>query len=124
MLRAEIRDLQFRHEVEIALLHSTYLMVLNGPGEQLPSIEKQVELLRKSPLYNEAWYLNTYPDVAKAAVDPAEHYIRAGGFEGRNPGPNFDSMGYYLSNADAAHEGWPALVHYLLSDEHKGGSSN
>jgi len=113
VLRAEIRDLQFRHEVEIALLHATYAVILNGPPEGLPSLPEQARLLLDSNLFDAAWYLQSYPDVAESGMDPAEHYVRAGAFEGRDTGPHFDSMAYYLANPDVAEAGWPALVHYL-----------
>lgn len=113
VLRAEIKELQFRHEVEIALIHATYAMALNGPAEGLPTIEQQVALILQSPLFDAQWYLNTNRDVAESAMDAAGHYIVAGAFEGRNPGPAFDSKAYYLANPDVADAGWPALVHYI-----------
>ena len=33
------------------------------------------------------WYLDTYPDVAAAGIDPAIHFERHGRFEGRLPCP-------------------------------------
>lgn len=113
VLRAEIRDLQFRHKVEIALLHATYEMVLNGPAKGLPSLEHQIGLLRQAPHFDSHWYMQTYRDIAGTGIDAAEHYVRAGAFEQRNPGPDFDTMNYYLANPDVAEAGWPALVHYL-----------
>jgi hypothetical protein len=38
--------------------------------------------------FNPHWYLHQYPDVAKAGVDPYQHYLTYGQFEGRQPGPN------------------------------------
>jgi hypothetical protein len=46
-------------------------------------------LLRKSGLYDEIWYLNNNPDVAQAKINPSIHYLRNGGFEGRDPSPHF-----------------------------------
>lgn len=117
VLRAEIRDLQLRHEVEVALLHATYSMLLNGPADGLPSVADQVNMLSRCGLYNAQWYLRTYPDVANCGMDAAEHYVRAGAFEGRNPGPDFESMAYYLANPDVAEAGWPALVHFVQCGE-------
>jgi glycosyltransferase involved in cell wall biosynthesis/1,4-dihydroxy-2-naphthoate octaprenyltransferase len=56
------------------------------------------------------WYLQTYPDVARAGVDPIEHYLRHGWHEGRDPRPDFSTSGYLRINKDV--EGNP-LVHYL-----------
>ena len=40
-----------------------------------------------SPLaeFDAAWYLQRYPDIAEAGVDPFEHYLLWGWREGRNP---------------------------------------
>lgn len=122
LLRAEIRDLQFRHKVEIALLNARYALATGAPATGLPSLDQQAALLAQSPLFDGQWYLQTYPDVAEAAEDPAGHYLRSGAFEGRDPGPGFDSMAYYLANPDVAEGGWPALVHYLHSGESEGRS--
>jgi len=112
ILRAEIRDLRERHQLKIALLHILYAVAMNGPRKGLPSLEAQEALIRQSPLFDEAWYMKAYPDVAASDISAAGHYVRAGAFEGRDPGPNFDSMAYYLANRDAASAGWPALAHY------------
>lgn len=112
LLRAEIRDLRKRHELEIALLHAIYAMAWNGPAEGVLPLESQLHILAQSQLFDGAWYLRTYPDVAECAMPADEHYVRAGAFEGRNPGPEFDTMAYYLANPDVAEAGWPALVHY------------
>lgn len=120
VLRAEITDLQFRHKVEIALLHATYSMVLNGSAPGVPEVEQQVAILSGCSLFDARWYLQTYPDVADCGVDPTEHYVCAGAFEGRNPGPEFESMAYYLANPDVAEAGWPALVHFAQCGEAEG----
>ncbi|WP_374408319.1 hypothetical protein [Pelagerythrobacter sp.] len=112
ILRAEIRDLQKRHDLEIALLHATYAMAWNGPGEGMPTVEDQLNIIARSPLFDEGWYLAAYPDVAESGMPADEHYVRAGAFEGRNPGPDFDTMAYYLANPDVARAGWPALIHH------------
>src|SRR6185295_18268316 len=51
-------------------------------------------LIRSSTLFNETWYLENNPDVAQKKMDPALHYVLHGGFEGRDPGPNFYGNGY------------------------------
>lgn len=120
VLRAEIRDLQARHLVEINLIHAAYDMALNGPGAGLPTIDEQVALITGSALFDRDWYLSSNPDVAEGAVDPAIHYVCAGTFEGRRPGPEFDGMAYYYVNPDVAKAGWPALVHYLCHGKAEG----
>jgi glycosyltransferase involved in cell wall biosynthesis len=57
-----------------------------------------------------AWYLQKYPEVAAAGVDPVEHYLRYGCSEGRDPRLDFSTSGYLEANSGV--EGNP-LVHYL-----------
>lgn len=57
-----------------------------------------------------AWYLQKYPEVAAAGVDPVEHYLRYGRSESRDPRPDFSTSGYLAANKQV--EGNP-LVHYL-----------
>ncbi|HUE99537.1 MAG TPA: polysaccharide pyruvyl transferase CsaB [Anaerolineales bacterium] len=70
-------------------------------------------LIRSSDLFDEAWYLAKNPDVAQSNVDPLRHYVRWGGLEGRDPGPQFSS-GWYLSRyEDVRKAGMNPLLHYL-----------
>lgn len=41
--------------------------------------------------FDSAWYLTEYPDVAKSSIDPYEHYICSGIFEGKYPSVNLVS---------------------------------
>lgn len=69
---------------------------------------KNLFLIKKSKYFNKKWYLNTYPDVKKAKIDPALHYLKYGWKEGRNPSGMFDNNLYlnkYKYNANP-------LVHY------------
>lgn len=101
-----------KHRLEIMLLHTMYAVARNGPVQGVPPVRKQVDVLTQSALFDPAWYLSAYSDTAQAGMSAAEHYVQSGAFEGRNPGPDFDSMAYYLANPDVAEHGWPALVHY------------
>jgi hypothetical protein len=76
-------------------------------------IRRQVDVLDKSGLFDEAWYLSTYPDVASAGANPTEHYLRFGAAEGRNPSPAFDTVYYLQSNPDVAVAGVNPLLHYI-----------
>ena len=101
-----------RHRLEITLLHTMYAVAQNGPIRGVPPVHKQVDLLTQSALFDGGWYFSAYPDAAQSGVPAAEHYVQSGSFEGRNPGPDFDSTAYYLTNPDLAEHGWPALVHH------------
>ncbi len=64
-------------------------------------------------LFDPAWYLRRYPDLAQAGVDPFTHYFRFGAQEGRDPNPFFDGAWYRAHHADAARSGVDPLLHYL-----------
>lgn len=72
----------------------------------------EYKLLSKSKEFNKKWYLQTYPDVAKAKVDPIEHYINHGWKEGRNPGPTFDTVSYLTLNPDVRNANINPLIHW------------
>ncbi|MBL1377770.1 hypothetical protein [Zobellella iuensis] len=79
-------------------------------------LQRKAAELYKSPLFDAKWYLAQYPDVAadKAfSKNPALHYLKCGGFEGRNPGPDFNSRAYLNANPDVAAAGFNPLYHYL-----------
>lgn len=46
---------------------------------------EEIAALRASGTFDEVWYLSEYPDVAKAGIDPAEHYLWLGQRMGRRP---------------------------------------
>lgn len=80
------------------------------------ALEQYLDVVRESELFDAEWYLEHYSDVkdSKLGRDPAKHYLCFGGFEGRHPGPNFDSVAYYRQYPDV-HEGrFNPLLHYLL----------
>ena len=64
--------------------------------------------LRRSPLFDGAWYLDSYPDL-QGRIDPAWHYLAHGATEGRDPGPMFSTSGYRLQT-DPGHAN--PLLHY------------
>jgi len=66
-----------------------------------------------SPLFDRQWYVQQYQDVRLAGGDPAEHYLRFGWTEGRNPGPLFDGGWYLDQNPDVREAGVNPLLHYL-----------
>jgi predicted nucleic acid-binding Zn-ribbon protein len=63
--------------------------------------KQEKQALNASVYFDAAWYLESYPDVAAARMDPAEHFVRTGLYEGRNPAPGIDTISYYILNPDA-----------------------
>ena len=62
---------------------------------------------------DQAWYLETYPDIAAAGMDPVCHYLDHGWREGRDPRPDFSTRGYLALYKDIAGSGRNPFVHYL-----------
>src|SRR5262245_17592728 len=55
-----------------------------------------------SALFDRNWYLDRYPDVQIAAIDPALHYFDHGARERRNPSALFDTAWYLSKYPDVA----------------------
>lgn len=66
-----------------------------------------------SQLFDAEWYLQSYPDVAAAGIDPFAHYVSIGASEGRDPSPNFSTLRYLRRHPDLAKAGVNPLLHYL-----------
>ncbi|MBS3667136.1 hypothetical protein [Vreelandella boliviensis] len=77
------------------------------------ALQEQISLLEQSEFFDAKWYLDKYKDVAKANINPAEHYIKFGAIEGRNPSPQFDTEYYVLTYPDITSSGLHPLLHYL-----------
>ncbi|MEW6017310.1 MAG: hypothetical protein AB1760_04465 [Pseudomonadota bacterium] len=60
-----------------------------------------------------AFYLDTYPDVTAAGIDPVLHYVQAGWREGRDPAPWFSTAAYLADNPDIAALGLNPFAHFL-----------
>ncbi len=82
--------------------------------------QRDLALLRSSPLFDRDWYLAHNPDVVGANADPAFHYLHYGGFQERDPGPNFCSSGYLDAYPDVRAAGMNPLLHYLKFGRQEG----
>lgn len=63
-----------------------------------PDIHLLVRRVR--PYVDAAFYLRRYEDVVGAKTEPAEHYVRYGWKEGRDPNPDFSTRAFLRGNAD------------------------
>ncbi|HEX3984190.1 MAG TPA: glycosyltransferase, partial [Acidisoma sp.] len=63
--------------------------------------------------FDATFYLETYPDVRRAGVDPFVHYRNWGAFEGRDPNAFFSVAHYLLQNPDVLDAGTNPLHHYV-----------
>jgi glycosyltransferase involved in cell wall biosynthesis/ubiquinone/menaquinone biosynthesis C-methylase UbiE len=71
-------------------------------------------------IFDPAYYLRAYPDVAEAGADPFAHFMSVGWAEGRNPCALFDTELYLDSNPDVARAGLNPLVHYVSAGAREG----
>lgn len=82
--------------------------------------KKEVDYIKHSKYFNKRWYLRTYPDVARAKVNPAHHYLLHGWKEGRRPGPKFDPKFYLENNLDVKRAKVNPLLHYEKHGKYEG----
>ena len=71
------------------------------------------EVTPASALFDAAWYLGQYPEVAALECDPLTHYLRRGAHEGRDPNPVFNTAWYLANNPNVAAADLNPLEHYL-----------
>lgn len=75
--------------------------------------KSDVQIIRGSDLFDSAWYLSQYLDVAALNLDPVEHYLWLGARLSRNPSPKFSTADYLSANADVQRNDINPLLHYL-----------
>jgi DNA-binding protein H-NS len=115
-LQQQVQVLREQAEAAAAKAASAAAVVAPMTQEEREKNLKHVALIAESDLFDAEWYMEVYPDVAeseKFAKNPAAHYALFGGFEGRNPCPEFHSAFYIRTNADVAKARINPLVHYL-----------
>jgi hypothetical protein len=71
-----------------------------------------IEWWRIRRLFDTAFYLDRYPDVGQAGMNPLWHYLRHGAAEGRKPHRLFDPD-YYLSCCPEARSSANPLLHFI-----------
>lgn len=80
----------------------------------------QRDVLVQSGWFSPEWYLDTYPDLRAAKVDPVMHYLMLGWKENRNPSPGFDTAYYLSTYSDVRKSGVNPLWHYLQHGSKEG----
>lgn len=77
--------------------------------------QHEIDEIRSSGLFDSKWYVDTYPDVRFAGVDPLEHYLLVGARLGRNPSAQFNSSEYLRRHGALTVTGENPLLHYIRS---------
>lgn len=115
-LRAELAELRAIKSSKLWKVSSKVEKLSNAVDKQAAKRKKlsqDMSLLYTSELFDADWYLETYSDVQKDSIDPAEHYLLYGANEGRKPSPYFDGKWYLQANPDVASENTNPLIHYI-----------
>src|SRR3989454_153370 len=81
---------------------------------------RRARVIRRSGLLDQGYYLQQYPDVDAANLDPVLHYVTYGAAEGRNPHPIFDTSFYMQQNPDVAGAKVNPLFHFVLYGAREG----
>lgn len=82
------------------------------PRRRWSALKRAFTRTSPNPLFDEAFYLASNPDVAIRGEDPYRHYLSHGAREGRDPHPLFATTWYLESNPDVAASGVNPLVHF------------
>lgn len=99
---------------------------LRLPNQLLKKLSKQERVLRnhreiilRSGLFDEDFYLQAYPDVATRKADPIRHYLLFGASEGRNPNASFNTGRYLDRYPDVRNDKNKInpFIHYILYGE-------
>lgn len=77
------------------------------------ALPEQVKLVQNSEYFDAAWYHEQYPDVSQGQINPAEHFVKFGALEGRNPSARFNTEFYLAAHNDVAISGQHPLLHFL-----------
>jgi len=119
-------------EFEFSQLKNSKYWKLLAPAQRLKGrifgsdkeLRKDLALLYTSNLFDAKWYLECYKDVMDSGLDPAEHYLKFGFKEGRQPGPNFDGNWYLKHYTDVAKMGMNPLIHFIKFGQAEGRRSS
>lgn len=72
-----------------------------------------IHRIEKSGLFDQEYYLNTYPEVKITGMDPLTHYMEYGWREEFNPSRKFNTSIYLRRFPELRSSGYCPLVHYL-----------
>ncbi|MEM1144843.1 MAG: hypothetical protein AAGI88_19850 [Pseudomonadota bacterium] len=76
-------------------------------------IARTVGEFNRSSWFDSGWYVDSYPQVGELRITPAEHYLRYGAVEGKDPSRNFSTLGYLVRYPDVVLSGLNPLTHFL-----------
>lgn len=75
-------------------------------------LAEDIARLKQTALFDPAFYLATYPDVAASGIAPELHFAAHGAEERRKPCRHFDTAYYAANNPDVIEAGMNPLLHF------------
>lgn len=84
------------------------------------TLKTHIKLINNTNQFDQAWYLQQYPDVAAAKIEPVLHYLLYGALENRHPSPVFNTFNYLIEYTDVAKEGMHPLLHFIKFGQYEG----
>ena len=105
-------------EVERAMRDVRERQAGRFPGVGAPVRTEEIRrIIAGAPLFDAAWYRQTYQDAGLNDGSPLDHYLAVGTYERRSPGPDFDPIWYLRRYGDIVRDEASAhfdpLLHYL-----------
>jgi amino acid adenylation domain-containing protein len=84
--------------------------------DELVILPSELErIISEYHLFDSNWYLEKYPDVRAAGMDPIWHYMNWGYLERRDPAPYFNSILYKLTYPDFRIREENPILHFVMS---------
>jgi hypothetical protein len=84
------------------------------------AVKARRELIQRSRLFDPQFYLKENPSVVASGMDPLDHFIRHGGYEGLKCSRLFDSSFYLARYPDIRAAGLHPLIHYIKNGKREG----
>ncbi len=81
---------------------------------------RDLQLIKKSQLFDERYYVTHYPAVLQSGLGCLEHYLQLGSAAGMRPNAFFDDAYYREANPDVRVSGVNPLVHYIKCGAREG----
>lgn len=119
-----VKRLFSKHWTEVLTLVSQSTSV---PANVPSTLKSAYQLIKCSGIFDEKYYLNEYPDVAAAGVDPLLHYLKFGCNERRSVSAQFNVVRYQDRYSDIAKSGQNPILHFInigLPEGRSDGSTN
>ncbi|MDI3382368.1 glycosyltransferase family 4 protein [Xenophilus aerolatus] len=89
--------------------------IMSASAQHSPA--RQALCIAELGLFDEDWYLSSYPDIRDAGFEPLAHYVNLGDAEGRRPNAYFDPALYRSRFSRSKLKSVCALYHYAVMGE-------